>query len=215
MVRVDLASESDLVSLWRTAFEHFNTIDVLVDNAGLPRQQMGLAEFTFERLGEVIDANVLETILCTREAIRHMSTRSGGKGRAIRHVSSAAARLGSKHEYINYAASKAAIDAMTLGLSEEVGRQGIRVNSIRAEIESEIHASSGEPDRVQRIATVTPLRLGAKPIANAEAILWLDSYCATVATGNTFAIVDVAGGVESKILTLKSVKWALLVPVLA
>lgn len=121
MVHVDLASESDLVSLLRTAIEHFNTIDILVNNAGLPRQQMDLAEFTFERLRKVFDANVLETILCTWKAVRHMSTGSGGKGGAIVNVSSAVARLGSKHEYIDYAPSKAAIDAMTIELSKEVG----------------------------------------------------------------------------------------------
>ena len=193
VVQADLASESDLVALWRTAIERFETINVLVNNAGLLRQQMDLAEFTFERLREVFDANVLGTILCTREAVRHMSTRSGGKGGAIINVSSAAARLGSPHEYIDYAASKAAIDAMTIGLSKEVGREGIRVNSVRAgTTETEIHASGGEPDRVARIAKVTPLGRGAKPIEIAEAILWLASDQATFATG---AVLDVAGGV--------------------
>jgi NAD(P)-dependent dehydrogenase (short-subunit alcohol dehydrogenase family) len=192
-VQTDLASESEILALWREAIQQFGTINALVNNAGILEQQMPLSDFDADRLRRVFDVNVIGSILCAREAVRHMSTSHGGAGGAIVNLSSAAARLGAASEYVDYAASKAAVDAMTVGLAKEVATQGIRVNSVRpGSIHTEIHASGGEPDRVDRIAKMVPMRRGGEPEEVAEAILWLISGKASYVTGT---VLEVTGGI--------------------
>jgi NAD(P)-dependent dehydrogenase (short-subunit alcohol dehydrogenase family) len=144
------------------------------------------------RVERVFATNVIGAFLCAREAVRRMSTRHGGGGGAIVNVSSAAARLGSPGEYIDYAASKGAMDTMTIGLAREVAQEGIRVNAVRpGVIRTEIHASGGEPNRVERVKEAVPMRRGGEPEEVARAILWLLSEDASYCTG---AFVDVSGG---------------------
>lgn len=191
-VRADVAEEADVLDLWRTAIETFGTVHVLVNNAGILETQMPLAEMEAGRLARVFGVNVFGAMFCAREAVRHMSTARGGVGGVIVNVSSMAARLGSPGEYIDYAASKAAVDTMTIGLAKEVASEGIRVNGVRpGSIHTEIHADGGEPNRVERIAGIVPMRRGGEPEEIAEAILWLASDRSSYVTG---AILDVAGG---------------------
>jgi NAD(P)-dependent dehydrogenase (short-subunit alcohol dehydrogenase family) len=144
------------------------------------------------RITRVLAVNVVSAFLCAREAVRRMSTKRGGAGGAIVNVSSAAARLGSPGEYVDYAASKAAIDALTVGLAQEVAAEGIRVNAVRpGVIYTDIHASGGEPGRVDRVKASVPMQRGGQPEEVAHAILWLLSDEASYSTGT---IVDVSGG---------------------
>ena len=153
---------------------------------------MRVEEMGMERLRRVFMTNVVGSFLCAREAVRRMSTRRGGHGGAIVNVSSVAARLGAAGEYVDYAASKAALDAFTVGLSQEVAAEGIRVNAVRPGfIYTDIHASGGEPGRVVRVKTSLPMRRGGQPEEVARAILWLASEEASYSTG-TF--IDVSGG---------------------
>lgn len=192
-VQADLASEESIVQLWRQAIATFPVIDVLVNNAAILERQQTLSEFDQSRLERVFQVNVVGTMLCTREAVRHMSTQSGGQGGVIVNLSSAAARLGSANEYIDYAASKGAIDTMTIGLAKEVALQGIRVNAVRpGGIYTDIHASGGEPNRVDRVKEFVPMKRGGMPAEIAEAILWLASPASSYTTG---AILDVTGGI--------------------
>jgi len=192
-IQADMASEEDITALWRETIDTFGTINALVNNAGILEQQMPLAEFATDRLQRVFQVNTLGSILCAREAVRHMSTARGGVGGSIVNLCSAAARLGSPGEYIDSAASKAAVDAVTIGLSKEVAGEGIRVNSVRpGSIYTEIHASGGEPDRVNRIAEIVPMKRGGEPEEIAEAILWLISDKASYTTGT---ILEVTGGI--------------------
>lgn len=191
-VKADVATEADILHLWQTAIETFGRVDVLVNNAGVLERQMRLESFDAERLRRIFEVNVLGSILCAREAVRHMSTSHGGAGGAIINLSSSASRLGSPGEYVDYAASKAAIDTLTIGLGKEVAEEGIRVNAVRpGSIYTDIHASGGEPDRVERIAKRVPMRRGGYPDEIAEAILWLASEQASYVTGS---IMDVSGG---------------------
>lgn len=191
-IQADLAVEADIVKLWGQAIEAFGPIHALVNNAGILEEQMPVANYSAERLQRVFGVNVIGSILCAREAVRHMSTASNGAGGAIVNLSSVASRLGSPGEYVDYAASKAAIDAFTVGLAKEVATQGIRVNAVRpGSIYTEIHASGGEPDRVDRVAKNIPMQRGGQPLEIAEAILWLISEQASYTTG---AILDVTGG---------------------
>jgi len=164
----------------------------LVNNAGILETQMRLADMDAGRLERIFRANVIGQFLCAREAVKRMSTSSGGSGGAIVNVSSLAAKTGAPNEYLDYAASKAALDALTTGLSKEVAAEGIRVNSVRpAFIYTDIHADGGEPGRVDRIKDSIPMARGGQPEEVAEAILWLLSDKASYATG-TF--IDLAGG---------------------
>jgi len=192
-VQADFACEADIVRLWRNAIASFGTITALVNNVGLLEPQKPLVEFELERLRRIFTVNVIGSFLCAREAVRHMSATRGGRGGAIVNVSSVAARLGAPGEYIDYAASKAAVDAMTIGLAKEVAREGIRVNAVRpGSVYTDIHGSGGEPDRVDRIAQRVPMKRGGQPPEIAEAILWLVSDKASYTTG---AILDVTGGI--------------------
>lgn len=191
-VKADVASETEVKALFEATDERLGTLDLLVNNAGVLSPQMPLAEMTGERMERVFAVNVLGAFLCAREAVRRMSTRYGGRGGSIVNVSSAAARLGSPGEYVDYAASKGAIDTMTIGLAKEVAADGVRVNGVRPGfIYTEIHASGGEPNRVDRVKQFVPMKRGGTPREVAEAILWLASDAATYSTG---ACIDVTGG---------------------
>lgn len=193
VVRADISDEASIVSMWEKAIAEFGTIDSLVNNAATLEQQMPLTEFNADRLHRIFSTNVIGCILCTREAVRHMAVSSGGRGGTIINISSAAARLGSPNEYIDYAASKGAIDTMTTGLAKEVGGEGIRVNGIRpGAIHTEIHAAGGEPNRIERLKNNIPMKRGGQSEEIAEAIIWLASNRASYANG---AILDVTGGI--------------------
>lgn len=191
-IRADVALESDVIDLFRTVDEALGKPTALVNNAGRLEPQMRLKEMDGERIARVLATNVTGAFLCAREAVRRMSTEHGGSGGAIVNVSSAAARLGSPGEYIDYAASKGALDTMTVGLSKEVAEEGIRVNAVRPGlITTDIHARGGMPDRVQRLAPTVPLKRGGSAQEVAHAILWLLSDEASYVTG---ALIDVSGG---------------------
>ena len=191
-VGADVASESDVVRLFETVDRTLGRVDALVNNAAILDVQIRLENVDAARLNRILATNVTGAFLCAREAVRRMSTKHGGAGGAIVNVSSAAARLGSAGEYIDYAASKGAIDTMTLGLTKEVATEGIRVNAVRPGfIYTDMHASGGEPNRVDRVKEFVPMKRGGQAIEVAYAILWLLSDEASYATG-TF--VDLAGG---------------------
>ncbi|WCD82171.1 SDR family oxidoreductase [Pseudomonas sp. TUM22785] len=191
-VAADVADERQVAQLFAAIESEFGRLDVLVNNAGMLERQARLEEIDGARLLRVFGANVFGSFHCAREAIRRMSTRHGGRGGAIINLSSIAARLGAPNEYIDYAAAKGAIDAMTVGLAKEVAAEGIRVNAVRpGVIRTEIHASGGEPERVERVAASIPLGRGGEAEEIAKAILWLASDEASYTTG---ALLDVAGG---------------------
>ena len=191
-VRADVADEAAVVGMFDTVADEFGPVDVLVNNAGILHTQMRFDEMSVERWRELLDVNVVGAFLCAREAVQRMSTRHGGRGGAIVNVSSAASRLGSPGEYVDYAASKAAIDTLTIGLGKEVATEGIRVNAVRpGVIHTDIHASGGEPGRVERVAPSVPMQRGGDPIEVARTILWLASDEASYITGT---IVDCSGG---------------------
>jgi NAD(P)-dependent dehydrogenase (short-subunit alcohol dehydrogenase family) len=191
-VAADVAVEADVVRLFETVDHELGPVTALVNNAGVLEKQMRVEAMDAARIRRVLDTNVVGALLCAREAVRRMSTRKGGKGGAIVNVSSAAARLGSPEEYVDYAASKAAVDTLTIGLSKEVAADGIRVNAVRPGlIVTDIHAAGGEPGRVARLKSSVPLGRGGLPEEVATAILWLLSDEASYTTG---AIIDVSGG---------------------
>jgi NAD(P)-dependent dehydrogenase (short-subunit alcohol dehydrogenase family) len=191
-VSADVSSEPDVVRLFATVDRELGPITALVNNAGILERQSTVAQMDGTRLARIFATNVTGSFLCAREAVRRMSTREGGAGGAIVNVSSAAARLGSPNEYVDYAASKGAIETMTLGLAKEVATDGIRVNAVRPGIiYTEIHASGGEPNRVERVRSAIPMQRGGDPLEVAHAILWLLSDEASYTTGS---FVDVSGG---------------------
>jgi NAD(P)-dependent dehydrogenase (short-subunit alcohol dehydrogenase family) len=191
-VGADVASEADVARMFDTAEKALGPVSVLVNNAGILEQQMRLEDMSLARLERVLAANVTGTFLCSREAVRRMSKRRGGAGGAIVNVSSMAARLGSPGEYVDYAAAKGAVDALTIGLAKEVAADGVRVNAVRPGlIYTDIHASGGEPGRVERLKDAVPLKRGGQPEEVARAILWLASDEASYVTGS---FIDVSGG---------------------
>jgi NAD(P)-dependent dehydrogenase (short-subunit alcohol dehydrogenase family) len=191
-LRGDVAVEAEVVAMFGRAAEQLGALDVLVNNAGILHTKMRFDEMSVDRWRELVDVNVLGAFTCAREAVRHMSTRHGGAGGAIVNVSSAAATLGSPGEYVDYAASKAAIDTLTIGLGKEVAAEGIRVNAVRpGVIYTDIHASGGEPGRVDRVAPTVPMQRGGTPDEVARAILWLASDHASYVTAS---IVNCTGG---------------------
>lgn len=191
-VAADIASEPDVVRLFKTTDAQLGQVTALVNNAGILEQQQRVEALDAARLHRVFAANVIGSFLCAREAVKRMSTLHGGTGGAIVNVSSVASRLGSPGEYVDYAASKGAIDAMTIGLAKEVADEGIRVNAVRPGfIYTDIHASGGEPNRVERVKAGVPMQRGGQAIEVAQAILWLLSDEASYTTG---AFIDIAGG---------------------
>jgi NAD(P)-dependent dehydrogenase (short-subunit alcohol dehydrogenase family) len=191
-VAADVSVEADVVRLFDTIDRELGPLSALVNNAGILDLQSRVEQMDAARLTRVFATNVTGAFICAREAVRRMSTARGGAGGAIVNVSSRAAQLGAPGEYVDYAASKAALDALTIGLAKEVAGEGIRVNAVRAGIiYSDIHASGGEPGRVDRLGPTLPMRRGGHPIEVARAILWLLSEDASYSTG-TF--IDVAGG---------------------
>jgi NAD(P)-dependent dehydrogenase (short-subunit alcohol dehydrogenase family) len=188
----DVSQEADVVRLFEATDWELGTVTALVNNAGILERQTRLEAMDAGRIRRVLDTNVVGSFLCAREAVRRMSTNRGGKGGSIVNVSSGAARWGSPDEYIDYAASKGAVDSMTVGLSKEVAGEGIRVNAVRPGLViTDIHAAGGEPGRVERMKGSVPLGRGGLPEEVAHAILWLLSDEASFVTG---AFIDVSGG---------------------
>ena len=188
----DVASEPDVVRLFQEADRSLGRLSALVNNAGIVGRQSRVENMDAARLQRMFATNVIGPFLCAREAIRRMSTKHGGKGGAIVNISSGASRLGSPGEYVDYAASKGAIDTMTIGLAKELAEDGIRVNCVRPGfVHTEIHAAGGEPDRIERLRDGIPMKRGGEPEEVARAILWLLSDEASFSTG---AILDATGG---------------------
>jgi NAD(P)-dependent dehydrogenase (short-subunit alcohol dehydrogenase family) len=191
-IGADASMEDEVLRLFAACEERLGPLGGLVNNAGILEPQMRVDEMSAARLERVFAANILGPFLCAREAVRRMSPRHGGRGGAIVNVSSVAATLGAANEYVDYAASKGAIDTLTLGLAREVAAEGIRVNGVRPGfIYTDIHASGGEPGRVDRVKASIPMRRGGRPEEVARAILWLLSEESTYCTA---AILDVCGG---------------------
>jgi NAD(P)-dependent dehydrogenase (short-subunit alcohol dehydrogenase family) len=188
----DVGVEADVLRLFDASQAALGPLTALVNNAGILETQMRVDAMDAARLHRVFATNVVGSFLCAREAVKRMSTARGGRGGAIVNVSSGASRLGSPGEYVDYAASKGAIDTMTIGLAREVAEEGIRVNAVRAGfIYTEIHARGGEPNRVERVKAFVPMKRGGTPDEVAHAILWLLSDEASYTTG---AFIDVTGG---------------------
>src|SRR5438045_3822393 len=188
----DVSVEAEVVAMFETIDARLGRVTALVNNAGIIDRQTRVEHLDAARITRVLATNVTGAFICAREAVRRMSTAHGGSGGAIVNVSSRAAQLGSPGEYVDYAASKAALDALTIGLAREVAGEGIRVNGIRAGIiYTDIHADGGEPGRVDRLGPTLPMKRGGDAIEVARAILWLCSEEASYSTG-TF--IEVAGG---------------------
>lgn len=192
-IAADVASEPDVIRLFTQVDQQLGRLTALVNNAGVLEPQMRVDRMDVARLNRVFSTNILGSFLCAREAIQRLSTLQGGSGGAIVNVSSGASRSGSPGEYVDYAASKGAIDTMTIGLAKEVASEGIRVNAVRPGfIYTDIHASGGEPDRVDRVKASVPLKRGGQAEEVAQAILWLLSEKSSYTTGS---FIDVTGGV--------------------
>jgi NAD(P)-dependent dehydrogenase (short-subunit alcohol dehydrogenase family) len=188
----DVAAEADVTRVFDAAQEELGPVRGLVNNAGIVAPRSTVADLDTARIERVFAVNAIGAFLCAREAVRRMSTARGGEGGVIVNVSSRAAALGGPGEYVDYAAAKAAVDTLTVGLAREVADEGIRVNCVRpGMIHTEIHASGGQPDRVDRLAHTVPMRRGGRAEEIAEAILWLLSPASSYATG---AVLDVSGG---------------------
>ena len=191
-VGADISKEEEVLELFSTVDDSLGKISALVNNAGILERQMRIEDMDATRLNRVFQTNITGSILCAREAVKRMSIKKGGNGGTIVNLSSAAARLGSPGEYVDYAASKGAIDTFTRGLAQEVAEEGIRVNAVRpGVIETDIHASGGEPGRVERIKDTIPLKRGGKPEEVARAIMWLLSSESSYTTGS---LLEVSGG---------------------
>ena len=191
-VKADVSIESDVVRLFNTVEKELGYVSVLVNNAGVLRTQCRLVEITESRFKEVMLTNVMSCFLCSKEAVKRMSTKYGGKGGSIINVSSGASKSGSPNEYVDYAASKGAMDTLTRGLALEVAEEGIRVNGVRPGlIYTEMHASGGEPNRIERLKSKIPLKRGGQPQEVAEAIVWLAVDKSSYVTGS---VIDVSGG---------------------
>ena len=192
LIRGDVSIESDVVAMFDSAETSFGRLDGVVNNAGIVAPPLRLSEMSAERLQRMFTVNVYGAYLCAREAARRLSSIEHQAGGAIVNVSSAASRLGSPNEYVDYAGSKAAIDTLTIGLAKELGPLGVRVNAVRPGIiDTDIHASGGQPDRAERLVKTTPLARSGRPQEVAEAIIWLLSDASSYVTG---ALLDVSAG---------------------
>jgi NAD(P)-dependent dehydrogenase (short-subunit alcohol dehydrogenase family) len=191
-IKADSADPEDVSSLFEAIDKTFGRIDVLVNNAAIIAQQSRIEGLTYERIQRIFAVNAIGPILCAQHAVRRMSHRHGGNGGVIVNVSSASARLGSPNEYVDYAASKGALETFSTGLAKEVARQGIRVACVRpGHIYTEMHATGGEPGRVDRVKDTIPLGRGGQPEEVANAILWLSSAEASFVTNTA---LDITGG---------------------
>jgi len=191
-VKADVSREKDVISLFDTVDNQLGMIHALINNAGVITPQSQLVDMDADRLRKIFDTNVIGSFLCAGEAVKRMATSKGGSGGSIINLSSIAARIGSPHEFIDYAASKGAIDTMTIGLSKEVAEEGIRVNAVRPGlIETELHRDTGDIDRPQKLKEFIPVKRVGSASEVANAIVWLMSDEASYVTG---ALVDVAGG---------------------
>ena len=191
-VQADVADEAQVLAMFARIDAQFGRLGGLVNNAGVVDVSARVDEMSMARWRRMFDINVIGTMLCAREAVRRMSTRHGGEGGAIVNVSSAAARIGSPGQYVDYAAAKGAIDTFTIGLAKEVAAEGIRVNAVRPGlIETEIHASGGLPDRVNNLKHLVPMQRGGTADEVAQAIVWLLSPAASY---TTMGLLDVSGG---------------------
>ena len=191
-IKADVGNAAEIVSMFEVVDKHFGRLDGLVNNAGIVDIPQRIDEMSAERVERMMRINVTGSILCAGEAVRRMSTKHGGRGGAIVNISSMAAKLGSQGQYVDYAASKAAIDTLTIGLAREVATEGIRVNAIRpGVIDTDIHASGGLPDRAREMASSIPMQRPGRAEEVADAVLYLLSPMASYITG---AILDVSGG---------------------
>ncbi len=191
-VKADVAHEGEVLAMFARIDTELGRLTGLVNNAGVVDVPARVDQMDMARWRRMFDINVMGTLVCSREAVRRMSTRHGGKGGAIVNLSSAAARLGAAGQYVDYAAAKGAVDAFTIGLAREVGGEGIRVNAVRpGVIETEIHASGGLPDRVQQLAHQVPMQRGGRAEEVAEAIVWLLSEQASY---TTMTLMEISGG---------------------
>lgn len=191
-VRGDVGEEADVLSVFRAVDERFGKLDALVNNAGVVDAKSRVDEMSAARFTRMMRVNVIGSMLCAREAVRRMSTRHGGRGGVIVNISSVAATLGSPGEYVDYAASKGAIDSFTVGLAREVAEEGIRVNAVRPGIvDTEIHASGGQPDRIAAMRGFVPMKREGKAREIANAVLWLLSDESSYTTGS---LLTVSGG---------------------
>ena len=191
-IQADVADESQVLDLYNTVDQQLGRLSVLINNAGILKQQTTMLGLTAERINQIFATNVTGYFLCAREAIKRMSSKAGGAGGVIINVSSVAAKTGSPFEYIDYAASKGAIDTMTRGLSVELAAENIRVNAVRPGfINTDMHADGGEPNRIERLRSVIPMARGGEATEVASAIAWLVSDEASYVTGS---FIDVAGG---------------------
>ncbi|MER9774203.1 SDR family oxidoreductase [Mesorhizobium sp. M0220] len=191
-LKADVGSETDVLAMFEAVEDRFGGLDALVNNAGVVDSLSRVDEMSFARLERMMRINVIGPMLCAREAVKRMSTRNGGKGGAIVNLSSIAARLGGAGQYIDYAASKNAINAFTVGLAREVAEEGVRVNAVSPGIiDTEIHASGGQPDRAEKMGRVVPMQRAGTAEEVAAAILWLLSDEASYTTG---ANLEIGGG---------------------
>ncbi|WP_323813901.1 SDR family oxidoreductase [Cellvibrio sp. NN19] len=192
LVKADVSIESDVIRLFETVDAELGGISVLVNNAAILKQQSRMEDISAERFAKILRTNVMSCFLCSKEAVKRMSTKHGGMGGTIVNVSSAAAKTGSPNEYVDYAASKGAVDTLTRGLALEVAAEGIRVNAVRPGlIYTDMHASGGESNRVDRLKTKIPLQRGGEAKEVAEAIFWLASDNSSFVTGS---FIDTTGG---------------------
>jgi NAD(P)-dependent dehydrogenase (short-subunit alcohol dehydrogenase family) len=191
-VKGDVAVEADVIAMFEKTQRELGRLSGVVINAGIIAPSLPLADMSVERLRRVFEVNVLGAYLCARESARRLSRDRGGEGGSVVLLSSAAARLGSPFEFVDYAGSKGALDTLTIGLSKELARQGVRVNAVRPGlIDTDIHASGGQPDRAQRLGATTPMGRSGHPSEIAEAIVWLLGDASSYTTG---ALIDVSGG---------------------
>jgi len=191
-IQADVSRQDEIVHLFSEVDRHFGKLDCLINNAGILEHQKKFVDLDYERLQRMFNVNVMGPFLCCQEAIKRMASTYGGEGGTIVNVSSIASRTGAPFEYTDYAATKGALDTLTIGLSKELADEHIRVNAVRpAFIHTDIHADGGEPDRIHRIKSTIPLKRGGLADEVAEAILWLASDKSSYSTG---IFIDVTGG---------------------
>ncbi|MBU0587966.1 MAG: SDR family oxidoreductase [Gammaproteobacteria bacterium] len=191
-VQADVADEAQVMAMFEKVDAKLGRLNCLVNNAGVVDHASRVDDMSFARLRRMFDINIMGSFLCAREAVRRMSTRHGGAGGSIVNLSSVAARLGGPGQYVDYAAAKGAIDTFTVGLAKEVATEGVRVNAVRPGIiETEIHASGGQPNRAREMAPLVPMQRAGSAEEVAQAIVWLMSDASSYSTGS---FIDVTGG---------------------